>query len=81
MGCGGSKISAVDADALDGDENANQSPVNGIKVASNEETEQKSVQFSPEIKTNGVSPVEGKHLDLNIMIFNCKYTIRRHIVG
>ena len=66
MGCGGSKISAADVDALDGDENANQSPVNGIKVASNEETEQKSVQFSPEIKTNGVSPVEGNTFSLKI---------------
>ena len=60
MGCGGSKVSAVDGDAIDGDEIARQNSENGIKVSSNEETEQKSVQFSPEIKTNGVSTVEGK---------------------
>jgi len=52
MGCGGSKVSAVDGDAIDGDEIARQNSENGIKVSSNEETEQKSVQFSPEIKTN-----------------------------
>lgn len=60
MGCGGSKVSAVDGKAIDGDEIARQNSENGIKVSSNEETEQKSVQFSPEIKTNGVSTVEGK---------------------
>ena len=58
MGCGGSKISAVDAEAVDGD--VHQSPENGIKASTKEEQEQKSVQFSPEIKTNGVSVVEGK---------------------
>ena len=52
MGCGGSKISAGDADALDGGENADQSPMNGIKVASNEETEQKSVQNSGSTKNS-----------------------------
>ena len=60
MGCGGSKVSAVDGEVIDGDGIARQNSENGIKVSSNEETEQKSVQFSPEIKTNGVSTVEGK---------------------
>ena len=60
MGCGGSKVSAVDGEVIDGDGLARQNSENGIKVSSNEETEQKSVQFSPEIKTNGVSTVEGK---------------------
>ena len=60
MGCGGSKVSAVDGEVIDGDGITRQNSENGIKVSSNEETEQKSVQFSPEIKTNGVSTVEGK---------------------
>ena len=65
MGCGGSKVSAAEVEAVDGNENLE----NGIKVSSNEETEQKSVQFSPEIKTNGVSPVEGKIMNRKDKIF------------
>ena len=78
MGCGGSKVSAVDGDAIDGDEIARQNSENGIKVSSNEETEQKSVQFSPEIKTNGVSTAEGKiifdvHPAIETAHMNLKY--------
>lgn len=60
MGCGGSKVSAVDTESVDGGNNVHLSPGNGVKTSANEEQEQKSVQFSPEIKTNGVSVVEGK---------------------
>ena len=76
MGCGGSKVSAVDGEAIDGDEIARQNSENGIKVSSNEETEQKSVQFSPEIKTNGVSTVEGKIIYTSILQSKLPITIR-----
>ena len=67
MGCGGSKVNAVDAESVDAEGNAQQSPGNGIKSSINEETDQKAVQFSPEIRPNGITSNDGKSsLDIKI---------------
>ena len=51
MGCGGSKVNAVDADAIDGRDTELQSPGNGVKTSINEESDPKAVQFSAEIQS------------------------------
>jgi hypothetical protein len=60
MGCGGSKVNSVDAESVDGGDTEHLSPGNGIKASRNEESEQKAVQFSSEIQSNGIAPNEGR---------------------
>ena len=68
MGCGGSKVNAVDAEAVDGRDTELQSPGNGVKTSINEESDPKAVQFSAEIKSNGVPLNEGK-ITIKIKIY------------
>ena len=60
MGCGGSKIDSIDTEAVDGGDNVHLSPGNGIKASIHEQSDQKAVQFSPEIQSNGIAPNEGR---------------------
>ena len=60
MGCGGSKINAVDAESIDERDTEPQGPENGIKASIREETDAKTVQFSSNIDSNGIASNEGK---------------------
>ena len=58
MGCGGSRVSATDQEAVgDGD-----SDPESLMVLAKEEKNQKTVQFSTEIQSNGHSGNEGESL-------------------
>ena len=60
MGCGGSKVDSIDTEAVDGGDTEHLSPGNGIKASVNEQSDQKAVQFSSEIQSNGIAPNEGR---------------------
>ena len=60
MGCGGSRVSATDQEAVDAAESHDLEPADSIKVLANQGKSQKTVQFSSEIPSNGDAANGGK---------------------
>lgn len=70
MGCGSSKVNAIDNEAIDDEESVQQNTGNGIKTSIIEEKDQKAVQFSSGVQSNGQASNEGKskHTKYNILL-------------